>query len=135
MAHALAEERPTALEAVPAAHGTGVVDPRGQKLPAVHVKQPVAPAALWYRPAGHSEHRASSALAAKVPGEHGVACGEPVGQYVPRGQVMHCEAETITASDELMCRPAEQGSGADAPSAQKYPPVHVTQADLPLTLW
>jgi len=57
-------------------------------------------------------------MAVYVPGAHGVSLAEPTEQKVPAAQTMQSLIAVITDSDESMCVPPGQGSGAADPSVQ-----------------
>jgi len=58
------------------------------------------------------------AMAVKVPGAQSMASSEPVGQKVPAGHVMQSSLLVMTSNEGLICVPAGQGSGAEAPTGQ-----------------
>ena len=76
--HSDASAIPIAFEYVPAKHGSGADDPRGQKLPPVHVSQPVAPESPWKLPAAHCPHQDARVPDANVPGEQRKGAVAPV---------------------------------------------------------
>ena len=75
-------------------------------------------------------------LGAKEPGAHHPGSAEPVAHAAPAGHSMQSSWEVITrATVVFWWRPAGQGSGETAPSAQYEPAVQSSHAVLPGPSW
>mgnify|MGYP003326669481 CR=1 FL=1 len=124
-----------ALRKVPALQAAGICTtlPLGQLNPAAHSMHAVAPAAFWYVPSTHTAQSWLFALAANVPALHSVAEVAPAKQKLPAGQAW--QPDCAARPDALPNEPLAQRATVGAPSTQKPPTVHSSQAVWPASSW